>query len=158
MAHIQNLDAEHFWEGRQPILLLTLVRHVLTGLTHPAHCVVQGSCVFDEIWYSQASLGLISKLPHNDDVITHSGWHQLRVSTLWSLPTPSPYSTGLSSRETGWPLSWHLSPSRRLYFTRSFPDESKNSLQATNFSYIKQCSNQSGLTECNSGVRLPIPT
>jgi hypothetical protein len=31
-------------------------------------------------------------------------------------------------------------------------------LQATNFSYIKQSSNQSGLTEYNSGVRVPLPT
>jgi hypothetical protein len=29
---------------------------------------------------------------------------------------------------------------------------------ATNFSHIKQHSNQSGLTEYNSGVRLPLPT
>jgi hypothetical protein len=31
-------------------------------------------------------------------------------------------------------------------------------LQATNFSYIKQYSNQSGLTEYNFGERLPLPT
>jgi hypothetical protein len=31
-------------------------------------------------------------------------------------------------------------------------------LQVTNFSYIKQYSNQSGLAEYNSGVRLPLPT
>jgi hypothetical protein len=34
----------------------------------------------------------------------------------------------------------------------------QNSLQATNFLYIKQYSNQSGLMEHNSGVRLPLPT
>jgi hypothetical protein len=33
-----------------------------------------------------------------------------------------------------------------------------DSVQTTNFSYIKQYSNQSGLTEYNSGVRLPLPT
>jgi hypothetical protein len=36
--------------------------------------------------------------------------------------------------------------------------KSQNSLQATNFSYIKQYPNQSGLMEYNSGVRLPLPT
>jgi hypothetical protein len=35
---------------------------------------------------------------------------------------------------------------------------SQNSPQATNFSYIKQYSNQSEFTEYNSGVRLPIKT
>jgi hypothetical protein len=40
----------------------------------------------------------------------------------------------------------------------AYSDESQNSLKATNFSYIKQYSNQSGLTEYNSGVRLPLPT
>jgi hypothetical protein len=39
-----------------------------------------------------------------------------------------------------------------------YSDESQNSLQATNFSYIKQYSNQSGLKEYNSGVRVPLPT
>jgi hypothetical protein len=39
-----------------------------------------------------------------------------------------------------------------------YSEESKNSLQATNFSYIKQYSNQSGLTEYNSVVQLPLPT
>jgi hypothetical protein len=39
-----------------------------------------------------------------------------------------------------------------------YSDESQNSLQATNFSYIKQYANQSGLTEYNSGVRLLLPT
>jgi hypothetical protein len=39
-----------------------------------------------------------------------------------------------------------------------YSDESKNSLQATNFSYIKQYSNQSGLMEYTSGVWLPLPT
>jgi hypothetical protein len=39
-----------------------------------------------------------------------------------------------------------------------YSDESQNSPQATNFSYIKQYSNQSGLTEYNSGVQLPLPT
>jgi hypothetical protein len=39
-----------------------------------------------------------------------------------------------------------------------YSDESQNSLQATNFSYTKQYSNQSALTEYNSGVRLPLPT
>jgi hypothetical protein len=33
---------------------------------------------------------------------------------------------------------------------------SQNSPQATNFSYIKQYANQSGLTEYNSEVRLPF--
>jgi hypothetical protein len=37
-------------------------------------------------------------------------------------------------------------------------DVSQDSPQATNFTYIKQYSNQSGLTEYNSGVRLPLPT
>jgi hypothetical protein len=37
-------------------------------------------------------------------------------------------------------------------------DKSQNSLKATHFSYIKQCSNQSELMEYNSGVRLPLPT
>jgi hypothetical protein len=36
--------------------------------------------------------------------------------------------------------------------------ESQNSLQATNFSYIKQYSNQSAFREYKSGVRLPVPT
>jgi hypothetical protein len=39
-----------------------------------------------------------------------------------------------------------------------YSDKSQNSLQATNFSYIKQYTNQSGLTEYNSGVQLPLPT
>jgi hypothetical protein len=39
-----------------------------------------------------------------------------------------------------------------------YSDESQNSPQATNFSYIKQYSNQFELTEYNSGVRLPLPT
>jgi hypothetical protein len=34
----------------------------------------------------------------------------------------------------------------------------QNYPQATNFSYIKRYSNQSGLTKYNSGVRLPLPT
>jgi hypothetical protein len=37
-----------------------------------------------------------------------------------------------------------------------YPSESQNSLQATNFSYIKQNSNQSELTEYNSGVRFHL--
>jgi cob(I)alamin adenosyltransferase len=37
-------------------------------------------------------------------------------------------------------------------------DASQNSLQATNFSYIKQYSNQYGLKECNSEILLPLPT
>jgi hypothetical protein len=32
------------------------------------------------------------------------------------------------------------------------------SQKATNFSYVKQYGNQSGLTEFDSGVRLPLPT
>jgi hypothetical protein len=32
------------------------------------------------------------------------------------------------------------------------------SLQATNSSYVKQYSNQPGLTEYDSGVRIPLPT
>jgi hypothetical protein len=39
-----------------------------------------------------------------------------------------------------------------------YSDASQNSLQTTNFSYTKQYSNQSGPTEYNSGVRLPLPT
>jgi hypothetical protein len=35
---------------------------------------------------------------------------------------------------------------------------SQNSLQVTNFSSIKQYSNESELTEYNSGVWLPLPT
>jgi hypothetical protein len=38
-----------------------------------------------------------------------------------------------------------------------YSDSSQNSLHATNFSYIKQYSNQSGLTGYNSGVQLPLP-
>jgi hypothetical protein len=37
-------------------------------------------------------------------------------------------------------------------------DVSHTSLEATNFSSIKPYSNQFGLTECNSGVQLPLPT
>jgi hypothetical protein len=39
-----------------------------------------------------------------------------------------------------------------------YSDASQNSPQATNFSNIKQCLNQSALTEYNPGVRLPFPT
>jgi hypothetical protein len=39
-----------------------------------------------------------------------------------------------------------------------YSDASQNSPQAKNFSYMKQYSNQSGLMEYNSGVRLPLPT
>jgi hypothetical protein len=39
-----------------------------------------------------------------------------------------------------------------------YSDASQNSLQATNFSYIKHYSNQSGLTEYNSVIRLSLPT
>jgi hypothetical protein len=39
-----------------------------------------------------------------------------------------------------------------------YSDESQNSLQATSFLYIKQYSNQSGLMEYISGVRLPLST
>jgi hypothetical protein len=50
--------------------------------------------------------------------------------------------------------NWESPSPKRI----NYSDESQNSLQATNFSYIKQYSNQSGLTEYNSGVRLPLPT
>jgi hypothetical protein len=57
-------------------------------------------------------------------------------------------------------LTWHkhiftFSPSPKCI---GYLDESQNSLQATNVSYIKQYSNQSGLAEYNSGVWLPLPT
>jgi hypothetical protein len=62
-------------------------------------------------------------------------------------------------------LTWHKrisqignneeSPSPKCI---GYLDESQNSLHATNFPYIKQYSNQSGLAECNSGVRLALPT
>jgi hypothetical protein len=43
-------------------------------------------------------------------------------------------------------LTWH-----KHIFTKQY------SLQATNFSYIKQYSNQSGLEEYNSWAWLPLP-
>jgi hypothetical protein len=45
-----------------------------------------------------------------------------------------------------------------IYISLCSIDESRNSLQATNFSYIKRYTNQSGLMKYNSGVRLPLPT
>jgi hypothetical protein len=62
-------------------------------------------------------------------------------------------------------LTWHKHISakwKQLGITLTkylgYSDASQNSLQATNFSYLKQYSNQSELTEYNSGVRLPLPT
>jgi hypothetical protein len=54
-------------------------------------------------------------------------------------------------------LGLHLD--RRLTWHKQiFAKEKQNSLQATNLSYLKQYSNQSGLTEYNSGVWPPLPT
>jgi hypothetical protein len=55
-------------------------------------------------------------------------------------------------------LTWHkhiLAKRKQLGFTLT---KTYWLLGRTNFSYIKQYSNQSGLTEYNSGVQLPIPT
>jgi hypothetical protein len=62
-------------------------------------------------------------------------------------------------------LTWHkhiFAKCKQLGITLTksigYSDTSQNSLQATNFSYIKQYSDQYGLMEYNSGVWLPPPT
>jgi hypothetical protein len=47
---------------------------------------------------------------------------------------------------------------RKTETTKMYLHASQNSPQTTNFSYIKQYSNQSGLTIYNSGIRFPLPT
>jgi hypothetical protein len=58
------------------------------------------------------------------------------------------------------PLSIRNGPYRKLWFEQLiyYCALSWNSRKATNFSYIKQYSNQSRFTEYNSAVRFPSPT
>jgi hypothetical protein len=56
-------------------------------------------------------------------------------------------------------LTWHKHIfTKRMQLEITLTRTQVKTLQATNFSYIKQYSNQSGLMKYNSGVRLPLPT
>jgi hypothetical protein len=97
-------------------------------------------------------------------VLKNGEWKLMDPHKPKSAPSPRPY------KQCATPPRWEdllgtkafsqngnnsESPSAKCI---GYSDESQNSLQIRNFSYIKQYSNQSGLMEYNSGVRLPLPT